>query len=91
MKKILVTTKHRGVFLAQADDDADISLKTLTGLKNGIMVINWRNGKGVQGIATDGPDNCKLSAMSDIPVLHDVTAVFSVTDAAAEKIWNYGK
>ena len=87
MKNVLITTEYRGVFLAQVEESADLTLRTITGLKNGIMVINWRNGKGVQGIALEGPENCKLSAMTDIPVLHGVTAVFSVTNEAAKKIW----
>lgn len=87
MKNILITTQHRGVFLARANDNADLTARSLTDLSDVIMVINWRNEKGVQGIAADGPANCKLSAITDAVVIHDVTAVFSVTDQAASKIW----
>lgn len=88
MLNILLTTKHRGVFVAQVDEDTDLTKKTLTNLKNGKMVIKWRNREGLQGIANYGPtENCKLSAMSDIPVIHDVTAIFAITDKAAQKIW----
>jgi len=89
MKNILITTKkeHGGVFLAQAKDDADLTEKSLANLENVIMVINWRNGKGVQGVAADGPKDCKLSAITNAYVIHDVTAVFAVSDAAAKLIW----
>lgn len=87
MKNVLITTEYRGVFVAQADESVELTARTITNLKNGMMVINWRNGKGVQGIAADGPVNCKLSAMTDIPVLHGVTAVFEISDEAAKKIW----
>lgn len=87
----MVTTKHRGVFLAQVPADKDLTAETLTDLKNARMVIRWRNGKGLQGMAKSGPtSNCKLSPMSDIPVIHSVTAVFDVTDEAAAKIWADG-
>ncbi len=85
-KAILVTTQHRGVFYAEVAEDMDLSTSTLKDLKNARMAINWRNGKGVMGLAGDGPDsNCKIGVAADIDILHDVTAVFSVTDKAKEK------
>ncbi|MCB0583702.1 MAG: hypothetical protein KDD10_30760 [Phaeodactylibacter sp.] len=91
MKNVLITTEWKGVFLAQCEDDADLSLqksRTLNGLSNIIMVINWRNALGVTGICTAGPDNCKLSpATPECPALPGVTGVFGITDAAAKKIW----
>lgn len=94
MKNILITTEWRGVFLAQVDENADLSLKgsrTLNGLKNVIMVINWRNELGVTGICTAGPENCFLSPPTpNVPALPGVTAIFEVTDSAAEKIWKHG-
>ena len=49
MENVLITTEHRGVFLAQVKTGADLTSKTLTDLKNGLMVVNWRNGKGGSG------------------------------------------
>jgi len=88
MKNILVTTKHRGVWFVQVDDDVDITLTTLTGLKNTRMAIRFGTTKGLHELCESGPtQNSKISARADIRVLHDVTAVFDVTDKAAEK-WN---
>ena len=86
MKNIIVTTQHRGVWFAQAEDGADLTSKTLTDLKNCRMAIYWGTERGLQQLAETGPtDTSKISAPADIHVLHDVTAVFSVTDKAAEK------
>lgn len=86
MQNIIVTTQHRGVWFAQAEDGADLTPKTLINLKNCRMAIYWGTTKGLQELAETGPtSSSKISAPADIPVLHDVTAVFSVTDKAAEK------
>ena len=88
LRNIMITTEFRGVFVAQIDENADLTPRTLTGLKNARMVIRWKNGEGLQGMANYGPTNdCKLSPVSDIPVIHGVTAVFEITHAAAKKIW----
>jgi hypothetical protein len=86
MKNVLITTQHRGVFFAQMDDNSDLTQKTLTGLKNCRMAIYWGTTKGVMELANDGPNkNSKIGAPADVDVMHDVTAVFSVTDKAAER------
>ena len=86
MKNILVTTEHRGVWFAQVKDNHRLTEKTLTNLENCRMAIYWGTTKGVQQLADTGPtESSKISAPSDIPVLHDVTAVFSVSPEAAEK------
>jgi hypothetical protein len=88
MKKIMITTEYRGVFCAQIEENADLTPRTLTGLKNARMVITWRNGEGLQGMANYGPtSNCKLSPISDIEVIHGVTAVFLISEEAAKNIW----
>ena len=90
MKPILVTTQHRGVFAGLVEDDADLSARTLS-LKEARMLINWRNGKGVMSMASEGPvKDCRVSAAADIPVLHDVTAVFDIT-AEAWAVWTSAK
>lgn len=88
MNKVLITTAHRGVWYAETEEGADLTAETLTNLKNCRMAIKWGTTEGVQQLAATGPtSNSKISAASDIPVLHKVTAVFAVTDAAAE-VWN---
>jgi hypothetical protein len=88
LRNIMITTQHRGVFLAQVKAGQDLTPKTLTDLKNACMVVRWRNDEGLQGMARTGPtDNCKISPQSDLLVVHDVTAVFDVSDTAAAKIW----
>lgn len=84
MKNLLVTTKHRGVWFAQVNDEQDITATTLTDLKNTRMAIKFGTTDGIQQLCKTGPtQNSKVSAMSDIAVLHDVTAVFNVTDEAS--------
>lgn len=89
MKNVLITTKHRGVWFAQVDDDKDLTPTTLTNLKNCRMAIYWGTSKGLQELCDSGPTkDSKLSSVSDIEVLHDVTAVFLVSDTAAQKVWS---
>lgn len=86
MKNILITTQHRGVFFAQVEDDKDLTQKMLTNLKNCRMAIYWATTKGIMELADVGPNkNSKIGAPADVDVLHDITAVFSVSDKAAEK------
>lgn len=83
---ILVTTEYKGVFFARAPRNIDLSARTLKGLTDCRMAINWMNGKGVMGLAQDGPDDkCLVSSSANIRALHCVTGVFDVTDAAAAK------
>lgn len=73
-------------FFAQIDDNADLTAKTLTNLKNCRMAIYWGTTKGVMELAQDGPNkNSKIGSPADVDVMHDVTAVISVTDKAVEK------
>jgi len=84
MKNVLITTQHRGVFFAQMDENADLTQKTLTNLKNCRMAIYWGTTKGLMELANDGPTkSSKIGAPADVDVMHDVTAVFSVSDKAA--------
>jgi hypothetical protein len=85
MKNVLITTAHRGVWFAQVAADADLTPETLTDLKNCRMAIYWGTTKGLHELCETGPTkSSKISAPADIPVLHKVTAVFNVTDKAAE-------
>lgn len=87
MKNILITTQHRGVFFAQIDESADLTAKMLTDLKNCRMAIYWGTTKGVMQLASEGPNNnTRVGSAADVDVMHDVTAIFSVTDKAAD-LW----
>ena len=86
MKPVLVTTQHRGVFAGLLEDDQDLSAKSMP-LKAAKMAIYWGTTKGVMELCKSGPTNSsKISAMADIPMLHDVTAIFDITPEAW-KVW----
>ena len=87
MKAIMVTTEHRGVFGGLVPDDQDMNARTMA-LKDARMAIRWGTSKGVMELAHTGPTKDSLiSAPADIPALHDITAVFDITDKAWKK-WN---
>jgi hypothetical protein len=82
MKNVLITTAHRGVFAGQIADDQDLSAKAMP-LKNARMAIYWGTTKGVMELCDTGPTaNSKISAPADIPMLHDITAVFDISEKA---------
>ncbi len=82
MKTVLITTKHRGVFAGLIEDDQDLSARSMP-LKYAKMAIYFGTTKGVMELAETGPTkDSKISAAADIPVLHDITAIFSITDEA---------
>lgn len=87
LQNILVTTQHRGVWFAQVPVGTDLTPKTLTNLLNCRMAIYWGTTKGLQQLCQTGPtESSKISDPANIPVLHDITAVFQVTDNAAA-VW----
>lgn len=87
MKQVLVTTAHHGVFAGEVPVNQDMSAKTMP-LKNARMAIYWGTTKGVMELAETGPTlKSKISAKADVPMLHDITAVFSITGEAWEA-WN---
>lgn len=86
MKPVLITTVHRGVFAGLIPDDQDLTAKAMP-LKAAKMAIYWGTERGVMQLAESGPTNTsKISAAADIPMLHDITAIFAITDAAW-KVW----
>ena len=92
MRNILVTTKYRGVWFAQVEQGRDLTPETLTELKNTRMCIYWNTKQGMQELCADGPNSgSRISKESDIIVLHHITGVFDVTDAAAEKFLSWSK
>lgn len=85
MKPILVTTQHRGVFAGLVSIDQDLTAKTMP-LKNAYMAIYFGTTKGVHELCDTGPTSkSRISAKADIPVLHDITAVFDITADAWAK------
>lgn len=85
MKPVLVTTQHRGVFAGLVPADQDMTARTIS-MKDARMAIYWGTTKGVMQLAETGPTSkSKISAPADIPALHDITAIFAVTDAAWAK------
>ena len=86
MKPVLVTTEHSGVFAGLIREDQDLTLKAMP-LVQAKMAIRWGTTKGLMQLAETGPTNdSRISAPADIPMLHDITAVFAITDDAW-KVW----
>lgn len=87
MKHIIITTARRGVWYAQVEDTQDLTPTTLQNLRNCRMAIYWGTTRGIHQLCETGPtEKSRISAPADIPVLHEVTAVFTVTDQAAA-VW----
>ena len=82
MKAILVTTQHRGVFFGLVPDDQDVNSRTMA-LTDARCAIRWGTTAGVAQLAATGPTaNSRIGVKADIPALHDITAVWAVTDKA---------
>ena len=85
MKNVLVTTQHRGVFAGQIADDQYLAARSMP-LSGARMAIRFGTTKGVMQLAETGPTSQSLiSAAADIPMLHDITALFHITDEAWAK------
>lgn len=85
MKPILVTTQHRGVFAGLVPDDQDLAARTMA-LKDARMAIYWGTERGLMQLCETGPTGkSRISAPADIPVLHDITAIFDITPEAWAK------
>jgi hypothetical protein len=85
MKPVLVTTQHRGVFGGLVPDGQDLTVKQMP-LKDARMAIYWGTTRGLMELCDTGPTaSSRISAPADIPMLHDITAVFAITDKAWEK------
>ena len=82
MKPVLVTTLHRGVFAGLIGDEQDLAARSMP-LSEARMAIYWGTTRGVMELAETGPTKIsKISAVADIPMLHDVTAIFTITEEA---------
>lgn len=85
MKAVLVTTQHRGVFAGLVSEGQDMNARTVA-LKGAKMAIRWGTTRGVMELAHTGPNkDSRISLPADIPALHDVTAIFDVTEDAWAK------
>ena len=85
MKQVLVTTAHRGVFAGEIADDQDLSAKSMP-IKNARMFIYWGTTRGVMELAHTGPNSrSKVSLPADLSMLHDITAIFEMTEYAWKK------
>lgn len=88
MKPVLITTQHRGVFAGLIPDGQDLTAKAMP-LQNARMAIRWGTSRGLMELCETGPTReSRLSAPADIPMLHDITAIFAITDEAWEKWQN---
>ena len=78
---VLVTTAHRGVF-GGLIDPSTIGKVTIA-LAEARMAIVFGTTRGVMQLAETGPtSSSRISAKADIPALHNVTAVFAMTEGA---------
>jgi len=85
MKSILVTTEHRGVFYGEVANDQDMNARTMA-LQNARCAIRWETKDGIAELAAKGPNaSSKIGAAADIEALHDITAVWAVTDEAKDR------
>lgn len=80
---VLVTTAHRGVFFGYAKDYTGKSVE----LRDARNCLYWSTEqKGFLGLANTGPvRGSKVGPTADL-LLHDITSVAKVTEAA-EKAW----
>lgn len=85
LNAVLVTTQHRGVFFGYLPADADRTNRTLT-LRNCRNAIYWAGSRGFLGLASHGPDDgSRIGSQAPEVMLHDVTSVTSVSEAAVSK------
>lgn len=85
MKPIIITTQHRGVFFGMVPEDQDLTARTMQ-LKQARCAIYWGTTKGIAELAESGPTaKSRIGAPADLDAIHDITAVWSVTEGAAQK------
>lgn len=83
LRPVLVTTAHRGVFFGYAAKSEDLAGSKNLALTDARNCLYWdASVKGFLGLANTGPNNnCRVGPQADI-VLHDVTCVARVSEAA---------
>lgn len=83
-RPVIACTEWRGVFFGYLDSQEDSS-RTLR-LADARMAIYWGTTRGVIELAETGPTKqSKISAKADI-LLHNITALFEVSEVA-EAVW----
>lgn len=86
MNPVLITTQHRGVFFGYVPKGQDLAARSMP-LQRARMAIYWGTTGGVAQLAQSGPTTkSRIGAVADLPMVHDITAVFAVTPEAA-KAW----
>ncbi len=80
-KMVLVTTKHRGVFVGELTENNAPASLTLSGAR---CVIYWSAGTGgFLGLAEGGPkDGSRVGPEAKSITLYDITAVAPLSEAA---------
>jgi len=85
LRPVMITTAYKGVFAGLLNADQDLSAKSMP-LLSAKMAIFWGTKRGVMELAHEGPTTAsKISAAADIPMLHDITAIFDLTPQAWAK------
>lgn len=80
-RPVIICTEFRGVFFGYAEDTGGDTIS----LKRARMAIYWGTTKGVMELAETGPTSkSRISARADVE-LRKVSAVFEVTEQAAQK------
>jgi len=84
MKKVLVTTKHRGVFFGESDGEIG---ETMT-LKSARLILYWSQAtRGFLGLAATGPaPGSRVSAAVPTLTIVGVTSVAECSEEAAAAI-----
>lgn len=81
---VLVTTKHRGVFVGLIHPN-EIGETTIA-LEQARMAIYFGTTRGVLELAETGPTKkSRISAPADIPTLTDITMIALITEEAWAK------
>ena len=85
-RPVIICTAKRGVFYGKTEVPAETILREgIVSLAGARMAIYWGTTKGVMELADTGPTSkTRIGAKANIS-LNEVTAVFEVTDTAAEK------
>lgn len=87
-KFVIVTTQHRGVFAGFVTPDAIEASNTTKRIemRQAKMAIRFGCERGIAQLAHTGPtSNSRIGDPADV-LLHNITAIFGVTEAA-QKAW----
>lgn len=77
---VLVTTKHRGVFVGELSEDHSPQRVVLDHVR---MAIRFGTTKGLLELTETGPTrSTKMSMTAPSATLYDITGVFTVTPSA---------